>query len=169
MLQPEEKCLCCWRIRLYMAISLCVNTNEVDELKWNTLNVLSPGPWFNIKMSSYQSRKSHCGSVVRSSYFHNGISYTSKMASLYWTSPLGPIVTWTSFSNVFSWRCLYSGSKLIAYWLGDGLLLNTWHTITLTNDESIRWRIYAPTLNRWNGDSKLTIWKVSGVPLAPRP
>ena len=37
----------------------------------------SPGPWFNIKISSYQYRKSHCGdkTVVRSSYLHNGISY----------------------------------------------------------------------------------------------
>ena len=45
-----------------------------------------PGPWFNIKMSSYQYRKSHCGdkTVVRSSYLHNGISYTGKMSSLYW-------------------------------------------------------------------------------------
>ena len=45
-----------------------------------------PGPRFNIKMSSYQYRKSHCGdkTVVRSSYVHNGISYTGKMSSLYW-------------------------------------------------------------------------------------
>ena len=45
-----------------------------------------PGPWFNIKMPSYQYRKSHCGdkTVVRSSYLHNGISYTGKMSSLYW-------------------------------------------------------------------------------------
>ena len=44
------------------------------------------GPWFNIKMASYQYRKSHCGdkTVVRSSYLHNGISYTGKMSSLYW-------------------------------------------------------------------------------------
>ena len=42
------------------------------------------------KMSSYQYRKSHCGdkTLVRSSYLHNGISYTGKMASLYWFSPL---------------------------------------------------------------------------------
>ena len=40
-------------------------------------------------MSSYQYRKSHCGdkTVVRLSYLHNGISYTGKMASLYWFSP----------------------------------------------------------------------------------
>ena len=45
------------------------------------------GPLFNIKMSSYLYRKSHCGdkTVVRSSYLHNGISYTGKMSSLYWT------------------------------------------------------------------------------------
>ena len=42
-----------------------------------------PGPRFNIKMSSYQYRKSHCGekTVVRSSYLHNGISCTGKMTS----------------------------------------------------------------------------------------
>ena len=50
------------------------------------MTAVHPGPWFNIKMSSYQYRKSHCGdkTVVRSSYLHNGISYTSKMSSLYW-------------------------------------------------------------------------------------
>ena len=43
------------------------------------------GPWFIIKITSNQYRKSHCGdkTVVRSSYLHNGISYTSKTTSLY--------------------------------------------------------------------------------------
>ena len=47
---------------------------------------ITTGPRFNIKMSSYQYRKSHCGdkTVVRSSYLHNGISYTGKTTSLYW-------------------------------------------------------------------------------------
>ena len=47
---------------------------------------LIPGPWFNIKMSSYQYRKSHCGdkTILRPSYLHNGISYTGKKTSLYW-------------------------------------------------------------------------------------
>ena len=36
------------------------------------------GPWFNIKMTSYQYRRSHCGdkTILRPSYLHNGISYT---------------------------------------------------------------------------------------------
>ena len=46
----------------------------------------SLGHWFNMKMSFYQYRKSHCGdkTVVRSSYLHNGISYPGKITSLYW-------------------------------------------------------------------------------------
>ena len=49
-----------------------------------------PGPWFNIKMLSYQYRKSHCGdkTVVRSSYLHNRISYTGKMTYLHWIGAL---------------------------------------------------------------------------------
>ena len=45
-----------------------------------------PGGWFNIKMESYQYRKSHCGdkTILQPSYPHNGISYTGKMPSLYW-------------------------------------------------------------------------------------
>ena len=52
------------------------------------------GPWFNIKMPSYQYGKSHCGdkTVVRSSYLHNGISYTGKTTSLYWIGTL--ILNW---------------------------------------------------------------------------
>ena len=43
--------------------------------------------WFNIKMPSYQYRKSHCGNkttIWQPSYLHNGISYTDKTTSLYW-------------------------------------------------------------------------------------
>ena len=51
-----------------------------------------PGPWFNINMS-YQYRKSHCvdKTVVRSSYLHNGISYTGKTTSLYWIRALAAL------------------------------------------------------------------------------
>ena len=51
---------------------------------------IKSGPRFNIKMTSYQYRKSHCGdkTILRPSYLHNGISYTAKMTSLYWISPL---------------------------------------------------------------------------------
>ena len=40
----------------------------------------------NIKMTSYQYRKSHVRNktILRPSYLHNGISYTDRMTSLYW-------------------------------------------------------------------------------------
>ena len=49
---------------------------------------LSTRDGFNIKMSSYQYRKSHCGdkTIIRSSYLHNGNSYTGKTAYI----ELGP-------------------------------------------------------------------------------
>ena len=49
-----------------------------------------PGPRFDIKMTSYQYRKSHCGdkTILRPSYLHNGISYTGKTTSLYWIRAL---------------------------------------------------------------------------------
>ena len=55
---------------------------------------LYPGPWFNIKMSSCQYRKSHCWdkTILRPSYLHNGISYTGKTAYLYWIGPQDHIV-----------------------------------------------------------------------------
>ena len=59
-----------------------------------SLVVMFPGGWFNIKMSSYQYRKSHCGdkTILRPSYLHSGISYTGKMTSLYWVRALVPVV-----------------------------------------------------------------------------
>ena len=53
-------------------------------------DAMRPEPWFNIKMSSYQYRKSHCGdkTILWPSYLHNGIFYTSKMSSLYWIRAL---------------------------------------------------------------------------------
>ena len=50
------------------------------------------GPRFNIKMTSYWYKKSHCRdkTILRPSYLHNGISYTGKTTSLYW---IGALVT----------------------------------------------------------------------------
>ena len=68
---------------MWILSSMPLPTN-MSKLPW------LPGPRFNIKMSSYQYRKSHCGhnTVVRSSYLHNGLSYTGKMTSLYWIGVL---------------------------------------------------------------------------------
>ena len=66
------------------------------------------GPRFNVKMTSYQYRKSHCGdkTILRPSYLHNGISYTDKMSSLYWIrDQLIPCTCFRSLCHPFS-HCL---------------------------------------------------------------
>ena len=72
-------------------------------------SMLKPGPWSNIKMPFYQYRKSHCGdkTVVRSSYLYNGISYTGKMASLYWIGDLlsGRLREYIFSLQYFSYDC----------------------------------------------------------------
>ena len=74
---------------------------------------MKPGPWFNIKMSSYQYRKSHCGdkTVVRSSYLHSGISYTGKMSSLYWISAQ------EYFAQFYPWLCAFH--TFMSWWHHD--------------------------------------------------
>ena len=59
-------------------------SGHVDHQHGRTKTI--PGPRFNTKMSSYQYMNPHCGdkTIVRSSYLHNGISYTGKMSFLYW-------------------------------------------------------------------------------------
>ena len=63
-----------------LEVLLCTN-----PLIWHC-DYRSAGPQFNIKISSYQYRKSHFGDkmVVRSFYLHNRISCTGKMTSSYW-------------------------------------------------------------------------------------
>ena len=63
----------------------------LDQRKFEFENIQSSGAWINIKLPSYQYRKSHCGekTILRPSYLHNGISYTGKMTSLYWIRALG--------------------------------------------------------------------------------
>ena len=72
----DHGCHCC-------AIS---NIMLYSTIFWWDLPGKLTGASFNIKMLSYQYRKSHCGAktIVRSSYLHNGISYTCKVTSLYW-------------------------------------------------------------------------------------
>ena len=69
-----------------------------------------PGPWFNIKLSSYQYRKSHCGdkTVVRSSYLHNGISYTGKMTPQMTYCELYLHCTLNYYANIsFQGKCIW--------------------------------------------------------------
>ena len=58
------------------------------KLTFEVLKILiRTGNFFSLALNTaYQYKKSHYGDkiVIRSSYFHNGISYTGKISSLYW-------------------------------------------------------------------------------------
>ena len=78
-------------IQISLIIIPCDHIDKESELVWEIgqtsqyLNEWWSGSWFNIKMSSYQYRKSHCGdkTILRPSYLFNGISYTGKRTSFY--------------------------------------------------------------------------------------
>ena len=82
------------------------------------------GPWLNIKMSSYRYRKSHCGdkTVIRSSYLHNGISYTTSIGNpivvirrskdrLISTMGFPILVRWHLYTESPSWIQLHNWQK----------------------------------------------------------
>ena len=79
-----------WRQTIWF-ITMCIKSANSCS-RYSQMMISHPqvwrliATWFNINMSSYQNMKSHCGNktVVRSSYLHNGISYTGTMSSLYW-------------------------------------------------------------------------------------
>ena len=86
------------------------------------ISLLWPWPWFNIKISSYQYRKSHCGdkAVVRSSHLHDVNSYTSKTSSLYLNQGPGDAIwldrTQSSLVQIMAWQSNY-GSFLSVEWI----------------------------------------------------
>ena len=106
---------------------------------------MGPGPWFNIKMSSYQYRKSHCGdkTVVRSSYLHNGISYTGQYEQfsclrfygfeIPQTIFLKSIQEHCSYLSLFNYRTIWSahGEKNLTMELHNSIKKP--HKLTLLN------------------------------------
>ena len=137
-------------------------------------NAKSPGPRFNIKMISYQYRKSHCGDkmILRPSYLHNGISYTGKTTSLYWIISPGfdkhyyIYIFAQIFQTFLTYQLYHSSSALCFLHLSYNvykLVFNTggqFHKSTMQiyqTGSKIVWKsmkgetlhIYSPLLNRY--------------------
>ena len=98
----------------------------------------SPAGWFNIKMTSYQYRKSHCGdkTILRPFYLHNGISYAGKISSLYWIRPQ---------ISFYQWDHLFIRMIAIGWW-NEHIATGWWNAQQL----SIAFRIpcqYTAALN----------------------
>ena len=86
---PHEPCYQGIYGKAVFDVSFQLLPKDSDMALSATIISVLPGPWFNIKMSSYRYRKSHCGdkTILRPSYLHNGISYTGE-TSLYWIGAL---------------------------------------------------------------------------------
>ena len=111
------------------------------------------GPRFNIKMPSYQYRKSHCGdkTVVRSSYLHNGISYSGKKSSLYWTRPQVSIgsfralrrkltlLLWDKAVNLFPASQHWIRKWLVACSAPNHYLNQCWVFVSCTLRNKLQW------------------------------
>ena len=118
-----------------------------------TCVVWRPGPWFNIKMLSYQYRKSHCGdkTVVRSSYLYNGISYTGKTTSLYWIRALDILREWSQNLSY----CIYLVRSLVRMVLtmsgepSPYLKFEKWYSIAILFYEKIKHITGCQTWYQW--------------------
>ena len=107
-------------------------------------------------MSSYQYRKSHCGdkTVVRSSYLHNGISYTGKMTSLYWIRGLDSRrsilvnIPWCAGTKPVSPQCWW-------HRVDTGLVLSHYGMVTW-----FRWLIFL-LFTCWIVYTKYILWMIS--------
>ena len=86
-----------WGVMGVWNLFICQSMDQCIIKEWDVhacVHVeLRSGPRFNIKMPSYQYRKSHCGdkTILRPSYLHSGISYTGKTTSLYWIGALNSL------------------------------------------------------------------------------
>ena len=122
------------------------------------LITLNAGPWFNIKMSSYQC-KSHCGdkTILRPSYFHNGISYTGKMASLYW---IGTLLLKPEYSRQ-TWS-MATADDFAPCRLPHGRVSNTYSISVMRNNTKGRCIfIYVPIMNSAQGLSVTAYWRIN--------
>ena len=80
-------CLPLGRISTTCAISVLRNYEKCRYIFFLAkINLVPVGGWSNIKMPSYQYRKSPCGDkmIFWLSYLHNEISCNGKTNSLYW-------------------------------------------------------------------------------------
>ena len=120
------------------------------------------GGCFNINMSSYQYKKSHCGDkmILRPSYLHNGISYTGKMISIYWIRAqmqealsfwlvclsiqlVRQVAHWLSipprgFWALF-WKCIEGMASNLTYWFIPSLgSFRLWYSPQLSCDAAFK-------------------------------
>ena len=124
-----------------LMLLLWTECEVVANLCWLCVGSWRSGPWFNIKISSYQYRKSHYGdkTVVRSSYLHNGMCFTGKMTSSYWIRPQDSIRFWKC-----NLKSCYTDWYLTKSSAVDVYTISRWHDVKRGNS-----RAQGPLLLTW--------------------
>ena len=117
--------ICCLGVKCGIAILKPYGQKLVFLKYMPTMCIQYSGSRFNVKMLSYQYRKSHCGdkTVIRTSFLHNDISYIGKTASLYWFSPL--FLFNYKHINLEIW-CMLSEDKQMRIKLNFDIFIWTW-------------------------------------------
>ena len=84
----------------WLSIVWAYSNQKTENRSWS-------GPWFNIKMSYYQHRKSHFGdeTVTRSSNLHNRISYSGKTPYLYRIVAQRATLCYENELHIHEWSC----------------------------------------------------------------
>ena len=115
--------------------------------------VQSTRPRFNMKMTSYQYRKSHCGdkTTLRPSYLYNGISYTGKITSLYWNRALISLKESTARADLW-----YYITPQFYYHIAYTIISNSWRC--LLRLRVIKW------IQHWKISSMEIIFSISIFP-----
>ena len=121
-----------WCGVMFPLMSACAN-NRINS--WEAGELRCPGPWFNIKTSSYQYRKSHCGdkTVVRSPYLQNGISNTGKMVSFYWIRALVVMNIDVPCIMLAHW------SRVTHIWVGNPTIIGSDNGLSPGRRQAITW------------------------------
>ena len=119
------------------------------------------------KMPSYQYRKSNCWdkTILRPSYLHNGISYTGKMRSLYWTRALATLYCLgygVNYINIMAYLLTFVGRYVGVFCQNFNYLQHFW----MISECHKCWSIFQSTqfspLRAWDSYTK---WCYDSGPL----
>ena len=89
--------------------------------------------------------KSHCGdkTILWPSYLHNRISYTGKMASLYWVGALVTLTMTCCYFAICNHQCDLEQSVSVQFASGSPYLMKNWYQFSnQINLLSVKWVCY---------------------------
>ena len=127
-------------------------------ISWLHKCVQYSGPWFSMRMLSYQYRKYHCvdQTILSSSYLYNGISYTGKKTSLNWIRTQFFVILTRPCRSQYNAKLHYSDVIMSAMAYQITSLTIVYSTVYSDADhrrrrkhQSSEWLIFVREIHRW--------------------